>query len=127
VAPYETPGTQAFAETVLPFVENHNTILLANHGIVCWSDTVTHAEWLVEITESCCKTCLIAKQIGQPLRYIPDDKMKEILELKRRMGLPDARFASSAEPASEPQKNGNAEMERLIGRVAARLELDDRG
>jgi L-fuculose-phosphate aldolase len=126
VAPYETPGTQAFAETVLPFVENHNTILLANHGIVCWSDTVTHAEWLVEITESCCKTCLIAKQIGQPLRYIPDDKMKEILELKRRMGLPDARFATSAEPASEPQKNGNAEMERLIGRVAARLELDDR-
>ncbi len=46
VAPYETPGTQAFAETVLPFVQDHNTILLANHGVVCWSDTVTHAEWL---------------------------------------------------------------------------------
>ena len=44
VAPYETPGTQAFAETVLPFVQDHNTILLANHGVVCWSDTVTHAE-----------------------------------------------------------------------------------
>jgi hypothetical protein len=28
--------------------------------------------------------------------------------------------------ASQPQMNGNAEMERLIGRVAARLELDDR-
>jgi L-fuculose-phosphate aldolase len=126
VAPYETPGTQAFAETVLPYVENHNTILLANHGIVCWSDTVTHAEWLVEIMDSCCKTCLIAKQLGQPLRVIPDNKMQEILELKRRMGLPDARFASSSEPASQQQKNGNAEMERLIGRVAARLELDDR-
>jgi L-fuculose-phosphate aldolase len=126
VAPYETPGTQAFAETVLPFVENHNTILLANHGIVCWSDTVTHAEWLVEIVDSCCKTCLIAKQIGQPLNYIPEDKMREILELKRRMGLPDARFAGSPELASQPQSNSNAEMERLIGRVAARLELDDR-
>ena len=34
VAPYETPGTQAFAETILPFVEHHNTILLSNHGIV---------------------------------------------------------------------------------------------
>src|SRR5258708_10296376 len=39
VAPYETPGTQAFADTVLPFVHDHNTILLANHGVVCWSDT----------------------------------------------------------------------------------------
>ena len=58
VAPYETPGTQAFAETVLPFVEDHNTILLTNHGIVCWSDTVTHAEWLVEIFDTYCKTYL---------------------------------------------------------------------
>jgi L-fuculose-phosphate aldolase len=67
VAPYETPGTQAFAETVLPFVEEHNTILLANHGIVCWADTVTHAEWLVETFETYCKTYLIAQQIGKPL------------------------------------------------------------
>src|SRR5208283_5410556 len=41
VARYETPGTQAFAETVLPFVHDHNTILLSNHGVVCWADTVT--------------------------------------------------------------------------------------
>src|SRR5579871_3639197 len=33
VAPYETPGTQTFAETVLPFVQDHNTILLTNHGV----------------------------------------------------------------------------------------------
>jgi L-fuculose-phosphate aldolase len=52
VAPYETPGTQAFAETVLPFVQDHNTILLTNHGIVCWADTVTHAEWLAEIFDT---------------------------------------------------------------------------
>ncbi len=60
VAPYETPGTKAFAETVLPFVEEHNTILLANHGIVCWADTVSHAEWLVETFETYCKSYLIA-------------------------------------------------------------------
>ena len=52
VAPYETPGTKAFAETVLPFVHEHNTILLKNHGVVCWADTVTHAEWLCEIVDT---------------------------------------------------------------------------
>ena len=93
IAPYETPGTQAFAETVLPFVENHNTILLSNHGIVCWADTVTHAEWLVETYETYCKTYLIAQQIGKPLAFIPDSKIQEILALKRRLGLPDARMA----------------------------------
>jgi L-fuculose-phosphate aldolase len=91
VAPYETPGTQAFAETVIPFVEEHNTILLTNHGVVCWSDTATHAEWLVEIVETYCKKYLIAKQIGEPLKFIPDSKIEEILAFKRRLGYPDAR------------------------------------
>ncbi len=106
VAPYETPGTQAFAETVLPFVQDHNTILLTNHGIVCWADTVTHAEWLVEIFETCCKTYLLALQIGQPLSIIPDHKIQEILALKRRMGLPDERLAGYSEvPTPAAGKN----------------------
>ncbi|MFP5238150.1 MAG: class II aldolase/adducin family protein [Acidobacteriota bacterium] len=91
VSPYETPGTKAFAETVLPFVRDHNTILLANHGVVFWADTVTHAEWMTEILDTYCKTYLIAQQIGKPLNFIPDDKLQEILAMKRRMGLPDAR------------------------------------
>ncbi len=93
VAPYETPGTRAFAETVRPFVRDHNTILLSNHGIVCWADTVSHAEWLVETYETYCKTYLLAQQLGRPLSYIPDNKIEEILEIKRRLGLPDARLA----------------------------------
>ncbi len=125
VAPYETPGTQAFAETVLPFVQDHNTILLKNHGVVCWADTVTHAEYLAEILDNCCKTYLIAKQIGQPIGFIPEDKIQEILALKRRMGLPDARFAQLTEgPAPAPAKNA-AELERLVEQVVARLEERD--
>jgi L-fuculose-phosphate aldolase len=78
--------------TVLPFVQDHNTILLSNHGIVCWSDSVTHAEWLVETFETYCKTYLIAQQIGRPLNFLPDSKIDELLLVKRRMGLPDARM-----------------------------------
>jgi L-fuculose-phosphate aldolase len=117
VAPYETPGTQAFAETVLPFVEKHNTILLQNHGIVCWSDTVTHAEYLAEIIDTYCKTYLIAKQIGVPLTTIPEEKIQEILALKRRMGLPDARLTDVPETVTP-----GADLEQLVARVQARLE-----
>jgi len=122
LARYETPGTQAFAETVLPFVRDHNTILLANHGVVCWSDTVTHAEWLVEILESYCKTCVIAKQIGKPLTFIPDAKIQEILALKRKLGFPDARM----EPLPDaPQYHSSAhhpELEELVRQVISRLD-----
>ena len=124
VAPYETPGTQAFAETVLPFVQDHNTILLTNHGVVCWSDTVTHAEYLAEILDTYCKTYLIAKQIGEPLNFIPENKIQDILALKRRMGLPDARLAHFIEPAS-PAVEKNTELDRLVEQVVARLEARD--
>jgi L-fuculose-phosphate aldolase len=121
LAHYETPGTQAFAETVVPFVQKHNTILLANHGVVCWSDSVTHAEWLTEILESYCKTYLIAKQIGKPLAFIPDHKIQEILALKRRLGFPDARM----DPVPAPDSANppvNPELEKLVRQVVSRLE-----
>jgi L-fuculose-phosphate aldolase len=120
VAPYETPGSQTFAETVVPFVQDHNTILLTNHGIVCWSDTVTHAEYLVEILDTYCRTYLIALQIGKPLSFISEGKIQELLAIKRRMGLPDSRFGSyPGEPAAAANA---AEVERLFQQVAARLD-----
>jgi L-fuculose-phosphate aldolase len=92
LAPYETPGTKQFAETVLPFVRKHNTILLANHGIVCWADSVTHAGWFVEVIETYCKTISIASQLRYPLPEIPSSKILDLLAIKKRLGLPDARF-----------------------------------
>jgi L-fuculose-phosphate aldolase len=125
VAPYETPGTQAFAETVLPFVQDHNTILLGNHGIVCWADTVTHAEWLGEILDTYCKTYLIAKQIGEPLKFIPDSKIDEILALKRRLGFPDARMERIADAVEVTEGKHTAELDQLVEQVVARLEGRD--
>jgi len=119
LARFETPGTQAFAETVLPFVRHHNTILLANHGIVCWSDTITHAEWLVEILESYCKTCVVAIQIGKPLVPIPEGKIEEILNLKRHLGFPDARMAAmDANPAGA----SDAEVDRHFRGVVSQFD-----
>jgi L-fuculose-phosphate aldolase len=92
LSPYETPGTQAFAETVLPFVRSHNTVLLANHGIVCWADTVTHAEWYAEVVDTYCWTLMLAAQLGAPLTRIPPEKAADLLALKKRLGLPDERL-----------------------------------
>jgi L-fuculose-phosphate aldolase len=122
VAPYETPGTQAFAETVLPYVQDHNTILLTNHGIVCWSDTVTHAEYLAEIIDTYCKTYLIALQIGKPLSFIPESKIQDILALKRRLGFPDARLPRDSQAGIPASGKHTAELEHLVEQVVARLE-----
>jgi L-fuculose-phosphate aldolase len=97
---YETPGTKIFAETVIPFVKDHNTILLGNHGIVCWADTPTHAEWYAENLETYCWTLLISSQLGVPYERIPAAKEQDLLAIKKRLGLPDARFRSKAGASS---------------------------
>lgn len=95
VAPYETPGTPEFAQTVLPFVKQHNTVLLANHGIVCWADSVTHAEWYAEVVDTYCWTLMLATQLNAPISYIPEQKASDLLAIKKRLGLPDIRFDTS--------------------------------
>ena len=92
ISPYETPGTTDFAKTIIPYAKNHNTILLSNHGLICWGDTVTHAEWYVEVVDTYCRTLMLASQLGAGITRIPADKEKVLLEIKKRLGLPDAKF-----------------------------------
>lgn len=101
ISPYETPGTQVFAETVLPYVKKHNTVLLGNHGIVCWADTVTHAEWYAEVVDTYCKTVFIARQLTPHPPEIPPAKILDILEIKKKLGLPDARLPEQEEAVAE--------------------------
>jgi L-fuculose-phosphate aldolase len=126
VAPYETPGTMAFARTILPFVTDHNTLLLANHGIVCWADTVTHAEWYVEVVENYCKTLLIASQLGAPIQEIPADKIGGLLAMKEKLGLPDPRLterhpAATASCDSPALPLASKEVDALISSITSQV------
>src|ERR1035441_8516029 len=95
VSPYETPGTAAFAQTVIPYVREHNTVLLSNHGIICWADTVTHAEWYAEVVDTYCWTLMLASQLGVPISQISEKHTADLLDIKKTIGLPDARFDAS--------------------------------
>jgi L-fuculose-phosphate aldolase len=95
ISPYKTPGTAEFAQTVIPYVKQHNTVLLGNHGIVCWADTVTHAEWYAEVLETYCWTLLIASQLGVPISHITEQQGNDLLAIKKTLGLPDIRFDTS--------------------------------
>lgn len=95
ITPYKTPGTAEFAQTVVPYARDHNTVLLGNHGIVCWADTVTHAEWYAEVLDTYCWTLMNATQLGVPLSYITEQQGADLLATKKKLGLPDRRFDTS--------------------------------
>ena len=91
IAPYETPGDQRFANTVVPFLKSTNTIILKNHGTVTFGKTLEEAYWKTEILDAYCRILLLAKQLGQP-EYLNEQKSRELLDLKKKLGFDDPRF-----------------------------------
>src|SRR6201996_6718140 len=68
IAPYRTPGTPEMGKLVSDLADVHNTILMANHGVVSWSHVnVEDAYFKMEIIEAYCRTVVVASQVG-PLK-----------------------------------------------------------
>ncbi len=91
MAPYETPGGQAFADTVLPFLKATNTLILTNHGTVTFGKDLQDAYWKTEILDAYCRILLLAKQLGR-VTYFSEGETRELLDLKQKLGFDDPRF-----------------------------------
>ena len=90
IAKYAIPGGQEFADTVLPFVQKTNVIILANHGTVSFDTTVEKAYWWTEILDAYCRILMLARGLGR-VHYFTEPETKALLELKQKLGLKDPR------------------------------------
>ncbi len=86
IAPYQTPGTTALAQSVLPFVEQTNVCLLANHGTVTFAASLEQALGLTEALESYCKTAHLAQQLGKMQKF-SDEQRQELESTRHRAGF----------------------------------------
>jgi L-fuculose-phosphate aldolase len=96
ISPYETPGGQPFADTILPYVKDTETILLANHGTLTLGTDLEDAYFKTEIIDAYCRILLLAKQLGR-VNYYGDDKAAELINLKPRLNIPDPRLTRGLE------------------------------
>lgn len=91
-APYQTPGTPENAEEVGRLASRHQSILMQNHGVICWGKDVEDAFWKMENTDAFCQTVFVAQQLGDgPKQYGPD-KLRELILLRKKLGMPDHRL-----------------------------------
>jgi len=92
VAPYRTPGTPEMGQLVADLVDKHNTILMANHGVVAWShNNVEDGYFKMEILEAYCRTILVAAQLGVPPKTMTTNQLQDLLKIKQSLGIPDPR------------------------------------
>ena len=91
MAEYRTPGSPEMAESIKPLAPNHQSIIMGNHGVITWGKSVEDAYFKMEITDAYCRTVILAQQIPGG-SSIPCEKMPELLDIKKSLGLPDDRY-----------------------------------
>jgi L-fuculose-phosphate aldolase len=96
VAEYKTPGSPQMSEILGKLGPKHQSILMGNHGVICWGTSVEDAYFKMEITDSYCRTLWVAAQLPTKRTTIPPDEIKKLLDLKQKMGLPDERHGLKA-------------------------------
>jgi L-fuculose-phosphate aldolase len=90
ISKYAIPGSQEFANTVLPFVHKANVIILANHGTVSYGKDVETAYWWTEILDAYCRILMLAKGLGR-ITYFTEPEAQSLLQLKEKWGFQDPR------------------------------------
>lgn len=77
LARYGTPGTSELAQTLEPYVANYDAILMSNHGVVTYGDTLEHAYMKMETVEHFAQIALVTHLLGrqQPLQEVEIEKL----------------------------------------------------
>ena len=91
VAGYQTPGSPEIAASIRPLAPQHQSIIMGCHGVICWGKSVEDAYFKMEITDAYCRTIILAQSLPGSAS-IPCEKMDDLLNIKKSMGLPDNRY-----------------------------------
>lgn len=101
LARYGTPGTSELAQTLEPYVADYDAILMSNHGVVTYGDTLEHAYMKMETVEHFAQIALVTHLLGrqQPLEKVDIEKL-----LTARSKYFGAKIAAAMPLPRAPQK-----------------------
>lgn len=114
------PSTRQVPESILPWVEKTDCILLAHHGALTYGQNLEDAFNKMETLERYAQISYFSSLWGQA-RVIPEEKILELEGLRSGYGLKNPIIPCSGR---SDQKN-DSEMEEII-KDAIRKELDKR-
>lgn len=65
VADYGMPSSKDLVENTSKYFENNDTVLMANHGVICGDSDLRHAFYKLETAETYAKVCLYNRMLGK--------------------------------------------------------------
>lgn len=86
LAKYGTPSTAEVPDSIMPYLQQYDAVLLENHGALTYSDTLLNAYHKMESLEFYARLMYQAKMIGGP-QILDEKRVEELYEIRRNMGL----------------------------------------
>ncbi|MBR2736072.1 MAG: class II aldolase/adducin family protein [Firmicutes bacterium] len=85
-APFALPGTKDLADSILPYLQGHAAVLLANHGSVTWGDSMERAYFRLETLEYYAKM-MILTGLGPKAHLLSEDEQRGVESRRERYGI----------------------------------------
>ena len=87
LAPYGAPGTSELPDSIAPLVTRANAVLLANHGVVTFGESLRTAVERMELVEHLARVTLAAELAGGA-NLLTRAQVRALVAARRRYGLP---------------------------------------
>jgi L-fuculose-phosphate aldolase len=94
VARYGTPGTSELCTEIEPYVQGHDAILMANHGVVTYGPDLLTSFLRMETTEHFAQVSLVTERLGRKVLLSGADVEKLVAAR--------ARYGAAAQPDQPP-------------------------
>lgn len=86
LAKYGTPSTVEVPDSIMPYIQEYDAVLLENHGALTYSDSLMNAYHKMESVEFYARLMYQAKMLGGP-QILDEKRVEELYEIRRNMGI----------------------------------------
>ncbi|MGL5256932.1 MAG: class II aldolase/adducin family protein [Proteocatella sp.] len=87
IAHYATPGTQDVPDSIAPYCNTHNAVLLANHGALSWGKDLLEAYHRLESLEYYATVLMYTGRIIGRANELSCNQVEELITIREKLGI----------------------------------------
>lgn len=88
LAPYGTLSTMEVPDSIEPYIEYFDALLLESHGAVTWDKDLESAYMKMESVEFYAELMYRVKMLGEP-RVFNQERIEKLYEVRKKIGIPE--------------------------------------
>ena len=100
---YANPGTFDVPDSIAPYVNRYNAVLLANHGVLTWGRSAEEAFYRMESVEYCAKASILNEYILKQYRTLSNEQLDYIINVRDSHGISTGGRPDAAEETTNDQ------------------------